>query len=365
MKFVAIISFLCLVSVSSIVIQPVTNVPFHNDSGKIVFSGKLLQVSPNVVVYVPPQVCKPENCPPPFGQCTSKTECTYRGGYDGLRTHPFGYVTHYCKLNSGGCSGVTQVNLAHVTAGKISTDSGLPLCENAGMGQKCIGIVALSPIMMGNSQLATDPETGLMVHKWGMGLTEASGFCYELAGPGGPVVVAVTDRCAGYCTCTAMKHKGECAPCLNELAEGGKVGLTPGCPCVGTAPKLHSQCCGMSDYGCPTLDGECDWCANSNHPQFDVDDDAFFHVCGAEAGRGSCKLSSARVVKCAEPLKWPPGGTAGGCGANAYSCSEASAPEMPKIEGCGCCCNWGFKPTGKKDECACTPSKKLLQLFEL
>src|SRR5512138_1651697 len=179
---------------------PVIN--YQNEVGFVSGTGSLLPVSPSVTIFIPPQVCKPENCPPPYGQCTNRTHCSYRNGFTGLKTHPFGYATHYCKLSDGGCSGVTQVNLAHVTAGRIARENGLKLCEGASPTEMCMGIVALTPLMMGNSQLATDPQTGLYMRGWGLGLTEPTGMCYELAGPGGRALVAITDRCAGYCTCT-------------------------------------------------------------------------------------------------------------------------------------------------------------------
>jgi hypothetical protein len=189
-------------------------------------------------------------------------------------------------------------------------------------------------MVVGNSQVTVDPATNQVVKAWGQGLTEASGLCYELTGPGGSVVVALTDRCGGYCKCGGSGYQ-ECGPCVS--AED----MAPNCPCVGTAPSLHTNCCGNGCGG--TVDQQCDWCANNNHPHFDLDTAAFNVLCGGDGSAGSCRLSGVKPVTCLTPKAWPPGGGGGGCGANSFQCTEA-APNQPMVPGKNCCCNYGMTP---------------------
>jgi hypothetical protein len=308
----------------------------------------VLQISPTVSVYVPAQVCRPENCPPDLGDCDANTgECVFKNGYQGLASLPKAYATNYCSLGPDGCLGVTYVNTPYVTASRIAANRSMPVCQDMASPRDCVGIVAVPPRMVGNSQEAT--VNGVPVKNWGLGLTEASGVCYEITGPfGGTIVVAVTDRCGGYCTCEALTAKQECGPCVNKS-------LKPGCPCVGTVGGLYSQCCGLASYGCPALDNECDWCASQNHPHFDLDLAAFNYVCGSDGSKGSCELPAVKPVKCMDPVQWPPGGSGGGgaasCGAQAFVCGATSPDPVnqPQIPNSSCCCNWGKKPSGLSD----------------
>eukprot|EP01041_Mallomonas_annulata_P007854 gene7854-16071_t len=298
-----------------------------------------LAVSPTISIYIPEAICKPENCPVGLGTCVDN-KCVYAAGYDGLKTHPIAYATEYCTLSPDGCLGVTHINTPYTTAKNIATSLNLPICYESNHNEKCVGIFASSPMMFGNSQEAIDPSTGRVVSTWGMGLTEASGICHKLVGPNGQeVIVAQTDRCGGYCTCTGLVSKQECGPCVN------KADLTPGCPCVGTDP-LYGQCCGLASYGCPAVDAACDWCASNNHPHFDLDVDTFDYLCGSGKGAGSCQITSVTPFQCMTPLTWPPTGASGTCGTNAFSCTSSPAPEQPLIPGCnGCCCYWGKTPS--------------------
>ena len=261
--------------------------------------GTALHIADNIDLCLPPVVCTAETCPPPLGKCQDG-KCVFENGYQGLQTLAEGWATHYCGLAAGGCHGVTQVEFPEVTAQEIATQSGNPVCDGSSSATgKCVGIAASSPMVVGNSQLAVDSATGKFVTPWGLGLTEASGLCYEVAGPGGTALVALTDRCGGYCKCDAQPQFNECGPCVSAPT------MEPNCPCVGTVPGLYGQCCGL---GCPTLDGHCDWCSSNNHPHFDLDDAAFNWVCGSDAARGSCKLTSVKPVPCLTPKTWPPGG---------------------------------------------------------
>jgi hypothetical protein len=243
----------------------------------------------------------------------------------------------------GGCHGVTQIDFPEVTAQAIATGMGQKLCDVTA-SDGCIGIMASSPMMVGNSQEAVDPATQMMVHAWGLGLTEASGLCYRITGPGGAAVVALTDRCGGYCKCNGSGFQ-ECGPCVNAPS------MVPNCPCVGTAPSLYTQCCGL---GCGTTQADCDWCASNNHPHFDLDDGTFNWVCGPKAANGSCQLSAVQYVPCLAPKAWPPGG-GGTCGASSFQCNGTPAAHQDLVPGTSCCCNYDQCPQGN-GSCAAAPA---------
>jgi hypothetical protein len=302
--------------------------------------GRKLVVAEGIEVCLPEVTCTSETCPPSLGTCVDGA-CVFQNGYQGLRTQPEAWATYYCTLANGSCHGVTQLEYPEVTAAKVSDELGLPTCDVATAGQRCVGIVASPPMMVGNSEEAIDPATGKKVRDFGLGMTEASGLCYEIVGPGGTAVVAVTDRCGGYCKCEGSGNQ-ECGPCVNAPD------MEPNCACVGAVPGLHGECCGR---GCPEVKGDCDWCASNNHPHFDLDEAAYAHVCGDEAMYGSCQLEAARYVPCMAPdPRWPPQGGVS-CGENAFACADGSpAPEQPEIPGSGCCCAWGKVPVSE-DSC--------------
>lgn len=296
--------------------------------------GRALAVAPDVEVCLPKVVCNAETCPPQLGTCVAGA-CQYKAGYSGLQTLPEAWATYYCDLQAGGCHGVTQVHFAEETAATVAKNLALPTCYANG-GTKCVGIVASPPMMVGNSQEAKNPD-GTIVANWGLGMTEASGLCYEIEGPGGAAVVAITDRCGGYCKCKGSGFQ-ECGPCVNAAD------MQTNCACVGAVPGVFGQCCGLGCGG--AVKADCDWCASNNHPHFDLDTATFNHVCGGSAGNGSCKLGKARFVPCLTPeAAWPPGGGGGSCPANSFACpAGAPTPSQPQIPGTGCCCNWGLTP---------------------
>ena len=241
--------------------------------------GHVLNVAADISLCIPPQHCLPETCPPTLGKCVND-ECVYDAGYEGLATLPQAWATHYCDLQSGACQGVDQLDPVLTTAQKVATQANLPLCKSSSAGAKCVGIVANPPMMEGNREKYGE--------NWGLGLTEPSGLCYEVSGPGGSALLAVTDRCGGYCKCPSVgvDAYNECGQC-KEATD-----LTPLCECRG-------------DNSCPTE--QCDWCAANNHPHFDVDDDTFNHICGDQAIQGSCQLANVKFVPCLAPrTDWPP-----------------------------------------------------------
>jgi len=77
--------------------------------------GAPLQVAPGVEVCLPPVVCTAETCPPPLGQCVGG-KCVFGSGYQGVKTLPEAWATHYCALSMGGCHGVTQIDFPEKTA---------------------------------------------------------------------------------------------------------------------------------------------------------------------------------------------------------------------------------------------------------
>ena len=241
--------------------------------------GHVLNVSADIALCIPPQTCLPETCPPTLGSCVSG-QCVFKPGYQGLESLPEAWATHYCDLKSGACQGVHQLDPVLTTAQTLASKASLPLCGSSTPGSACVGIVASPPMMVGNRE-----KFGEI---WGLGLSEASGLCYEVTGPGGSALLAVTDRCGGFCKCpsTGATSFNECGQC-KEAAD-----LTPLCECRG-------------DNSCSTQ--QCDWCAANNHPHFDVDDDAFNHLCGDQAFKGSCQLTKAKFVPCLEArADWPP-----------------------------------------------------------
>jgi hypothetical protein len=273
--------------------------PVVSDGGACGYmdSGVALHVAANLDVCLPHVVCNAETCPPQLADCVNDA-CVFRAGYQGIATLPEAWVTYYCDLSSGGCHGITQVQYPEITAQQIATARGLPLCDQAvGGTSECVGISAAPAMIVGNSQQALDPQSGKPVADWGLGLTEASGLCYELTGPGGTILVAMTDRCGGYCKCNGSAFE-ECGPCVNATD------MTTQCPCVGTAPPAYTSCCGAT---CGAVNVQCDWCASNNHPHFDLDTGSFNRICGSLANKGSCQLSSVRFVSCPEgKAAWPP-----------------------------------------------------------
>jgi hypothetical protein len=261
-------------------------------------AGVTLHVASGLDVCLPKVACNAETCPPQLGDCVNDA-CVFRAGYEGVATFPEAWVTYYCDLTTGGCHGVTQIQYPEVTAQQIASAKGLPLCDaqDGGTGE-CVGVAASSAMVVGNSQLAVDSLSGKQVKDWGLGLTEASGLCYELTGPGGTVLVALTDRCGGYCKCNGSGFQ-ECGPCINAAD------MEVNCPCVGTAPPAYTGCCGTG-AACGTLSPQCDWCASNSHPHFDLDIASFNRICGSLAVQGSCQLSRVSFAPCLTPSGWPP-----------------------------------------------------------
>ncbi len=217
--------------------------------------GTPLHVAEGLDLCMPPVVCNAETCPPTLGRCVDGA-CRFNAGYAGVLTTPEAWTTYYCTLSTGGCHGVTQIEYPEVTAMRVATGLGVPLCEGATGSGRCVGIAASNPVIVGNSQEARDPATGERARLWGLGMTEASGLCYEITGPGGVAVVALTDRCGGYCRCGGSGYQ-ECGPCVNAPD------MQPNCACVGPVPGAFPVCCGN---GCGTTVATCDWCASNTHP---------------------------------------------------------------------------------------------------
>lgn len=257
-------------------------------------TGHIQAISTEISLCIPPMICTYENCPPTLGVCQNNT-CMYATGYQGLATIPQAWATYYCQLSSGTCQGITQNATPAQTADKLAQIFRTSLCETADANTTCVGIAASSPLLIGNSQIAIDPSTSQIVSHWGLGLSEAANLCYRITGPHGQAIVALTDRCGGYCSCNTEVQ--ECGACLNSNT------MKPNCPCVGTAPPLYESCCGSA---CSSVNNQCDWCASNNHPHFDLDTGTFAHVCGPTTSVGSCQLTHIEPLACNLNVSWPP-----------------------------------------------------------
>jgi hypothetical protein len=278
--------------------------------------GSLLNVTIDIQVCSPPVFCNPETCPPTLGSCVDNV-CKYNTGYEGISTLPEAWATYYCKLDTGGCQGVTQMESVITTADKLSSLFSLPLCANVSDSNSCIGIAASSPMMVGNSQEALSLV-------WGTGLSEASKVCYKISAVGGSAIVALTDRCGGYCSCGSIQPgMEECGPCVSSPL------LVPNLPCVAPNTTQSSE-------------QKCDWCANNNHVHFDLDIDTYNHVCNSSQ-TGSCKFDKVEPVACDLGVNWMISGGGSG-GPNTFNCNGVSPdPAQPLAQG-SFCCNWGALP---------------------
>jgi hypothetical protein len=262
--------------------------------------GVTTQIAPGIEICLPPVVCtQSETCPRGLGNCVAG-KCVFNAGYEGLATLPQAWATEYCDLTMDGCNGAVLNPLPSDVAAAVATMYGDPVCaDSPDATGTCVGIAAPPPMMAGNSQVAIDPSTGKEVALWGLGMTAASGLCYQVTGAGGTAVVAITDRCGGYCECGSGSYN-ECGDCINATD------TTTECPCVGTAPPLYTTCCGRTCAGGGTT--TCDWCANNNHPHFDMDNATFAHVCGpAGPMYGSCQLTQVQIIPNCYPASptWP------------------------------------------------------------
>jgi len=311
-------------------------------------AGVPLHVADQIDLCLPPVACTSETCPPELGDCVND-QCVFHAGYLGVATLPEAWSTYYCQLSTGGCHGITQLEYPEVTAGKIATAKGYPLCDQASGGGECVGIAAAPAMIVGNSQEAVDSATRRGVADWGLGLTEASGLCYELTGPGGKVLVALTDRCGGYCACSGSSFE-ECGPCVNAAD------MKLQCPCVGTVPSTYTNCCGTTCGG--TVNPQCDWCASNNHAHFDLDLGTFNHLCGASAVQGSCRLTGVSYTHCLDAQVtggWPPGGGGSArCAPDSFACASPQ-PHQDQVPATGCCCNWNACPAAD-GSCAAAPA---------
>ncbi len=191
---------------------------------------------------------------------------------------------------------------------------GTSLCSTPKNG--CVGIAAAPPMMVGNSQNAP-------IVPWGLGYAEASNVCYNITGPAGNAIVALTDRCGGYCKCGVMPNVAECGPCVSDNM------LTPNPPCISNGPKSNDQ--------------QCDWCAGNSHPHFDLDTDTFNFVCGpAGTQAGSCEFSEVDLVPCDLGVAWT--GETALVSTNTFDCKGVSPSAAEPLAGNGLCCIWGALP---------------------
>ena len=296
--------------------------------------GQSLHITTGIDACMPQTVCTSETCPPQLGSCDGGV-CLFNPGYSGVQTIPQAWATYYCDLEIGSCNGVSQFEPPATTASKIAQQFGIPSCaRDGGPSGPCAGIAASSPMVVGNGADAVDPRTNRPVATWGLGLTEASGICYQITGPSGTAIIALTDRCAGYCKCNGSGFQ-ECGTCVNAAD------MAVNCSCIGPIPGVYTQCCGV---GCATTEDDCDWCASNNHLHFDLDVNTFNHVCGTTNSNGSCQLSQAQYVPCLSPNpSWPPSQSGAGCQTGTFYCAQPmqNSDQIPQQQ---CCCEYNLCP---------------------
>ena len=286
----------------------------NSDPSGINPEGQIVKINDGVSVYMPKVSCTPVTCMAEYGgQCQSDGTCKYSTGYKPLLSYPKALATNYCGLEDGGCSGamgdprdfINNLKKCMLAGNSPEKPPNGPIDENTRFG-----VTANPPVMIGDSAESYDYITKKQVTQSYQGSTPYSGMCYDVKGPKGRAILVPYDRCAGYCKagCGVTPGTGniECGSCLQKPEYKPK----PNCPCVGTTP-LDSKCCGMKDYGCPAVDGQCDWCASQNHPHFDLDNITFNTVCDS-SGIGSCELTTVKPFKCIIPQKMPGGGGGGG-----------------------------------------------------
>ncbi len=106
-------------------------------------------------------------------------------------------VSWYCDLKRWPyvCYGAT-VNTTMVTTRKVAASMASPFCKDSKVND-CVGIAAVPPVMMGNTEYNYWNNPSLREIAWGLGTTIASGVCYRLTAGSNSVIVAITDRCGG------------------------------------------------------------------------------------------------------------------------------------------------------------------------
>lgn len=287
----------------------------NNPSG-ISPEGSYQVINPNVTIYRPKVACTPVTCLESYGgKCQADGSCKYPPGFEPLVDYPHAMATNYCELESGGCSGalgdprdfINNVKNCVINGSSPESPPNGPVDEKTRFG-----VTANPPIMIGDSAESYDLVNKSQVKVSYQGTTPYSGICYDIKGPTGRAILVPYDRCAGYCKQGCGKTPDspengnlECGSCLQSPDFKPK----PNCPCVGKTP-LDGKCCGKSEYGCGTLDGQCDWCASQNHPHFDLDNGTYNTVCKDEAGvLGSCELTTVKPFKCIVPQKMPSSNT--------------------------------------------------------
>jgi hypothetical protein len=252
----------------------------------------LTPISPLITVFVPRQLCTPDNCPQDLGTCLYN-QCIFKNGYNGMRTMPKAYATiSGCSLANNNCDGVAKniFSVSNVVTDMVTRLPGsLAACPGStSFSGECIGVAGVNPSLFGDA-----PGYAIYQKSWGLGLSPASGMCYKLTGYNNNVAyLAVVNRCSGMCSCPSrgFPNPVNCGNCIGTNYFTDLIpDIKPNCQCMGTASNSISTC------ATPQTMAACDWCAANKHPHFNIDTAAFQHVCGPLT-LGRCEIMKVEVV---------------------------------------------------------------------
>ena len=332
----------------------------------------------NITYFIPDHELTSVTCMASLGgsiNTTNNNSCAWNGAYKPFQ-YEHAYSTNYCLLETGGCSGAVGDPRPTIEAARSALlNSSTPGVQSPPWGpidnNTVFGVTATPPIMNGNSGEGISLVTGQAVTSSFQGLTEVSGLCYDVIGPGGGrAILIVGDRCAGYCGTTCSNETvyntpadpgtsayAECGHCVTNPNNVVK----PGPPCVGTVKgpvqtDMYANCSGNEIYECLPVFAECDWCASNNHPHFDLDNTAYTEVCtynnsNPAGDPGSCELHKVMPFKCIpnpQPMSAGGAGYNSGCVAQSYSngetpCTQFFSQYNSSIPGQGyCCCQYNI-----------------------
>jgi len=200
-------------------------------------------------------------------------------------------ATWFCSLSSGGCDPGMCVG------GDGAQWSGL----NGNLPPGITGVAAVNPTLYGERRSSAQTPGGQYSY-----VGSGCFACYKLTHAQTSVNVIVVDRCAGdcrgtpahYCDPNGLNGESECGNCL---AEG--IQPIPVCSCYSpNATAYNGLCQGNQNI-------ICDWCAQNDHPHFDLDQDTYNTLCGSDAPAGHCNLDSADLIDCGGLITapWPNG----------------------------------------------------------
>jgi len=251
-------------------------------------------------------------------------------------------LTWYCDLGvtdggGEGCAGMCIGSMLDITTGGMWN-------LGAALPPGVRGVAAINPTLFGERRTGSDqsPLGNFVSHGKGCGK------CFRLSAGERSRVIMVVDRCAGGC----KKRKGkseclgpnsehpydyndqiECMHCFPQYPERGPINPLPSAINVESHGAFQPV----------------DWCAQNDHPHFDVDKGTARFLCGL--GQDTCTIDTWEEVQCgAVQANWHNG------------CDEDNWSNCPKEDELA---TWGVKfydrdwnnEDGSKRACKCSPSK--------